>query len=46
MKEHEIKVRWRHIEGRGYEVEGVIIPASSPEEAIRKWSRESKRVKR
>lgn len=43
MKEHEIKIRWRYVEGRGYEVEGVIIPANSPEEAIQKWSRRKRK---
>ena len=42
MHEHEIKVRWKHIKGRKYEVEGVIMEADSPEQAIEKWCRTKK----
>jgi len=42
MKDN-IKVRSRHIGGKRYEVEGVIIDADSMSEAVRKWSRNPKK---
>ena len=38
-----LRVKSRHIHGRRYEVEGVIIQADSMSEAVRKWTRTPKR---
>jgi len=46
QKRHDIKdnmrIKSRHIDGKRYEVEGVIIDADSMSDAVRKWSRQPK----
>jgi len=38
-----MRIKSRHISGKKYEVEGVIIDAGSMSEAVRKWSRNPKK---
>jgi len=38
-----MRIKSRHISGKRYEVEGVIVNAGSMSEAVRKWSRQPKK---
>jgi len=43
MEKEPLRVKSRHVQGRRYEVEGVIITADSMSEAVRKWARTPKK---